>query len=144
MLHGKLRDSPLVGLRIRAVDVHRAVQLDDPQLPALMVQCADECHAFKGQIEGRRDGAEVMFILVYLTVVFDNRFGSDAATDDVYDEVYSAAMAFLAEFDIDSGAFLHLQTFLDRKTGGGVNAPWPFLDGFVGEMGPCSDDCWPA
>ncbi|MCX5434682.1 hypothetical protein OHU11_41630 (plasmid) [Streptomyces sp. NBC_00257] len=119
------------------MDVHRAVQLDDPELPALMVQCADECLAYKNQIKGRRDGVEVLFILAYLAVVFEGRSQSAAAMEAVYTEVYSTAMAFLEEFSIDSKNFLELQSLLDAQTGGGVNAPWPFLDVFACEVGPC-------
>lgn len=144
VLHGKLRDYPLVGLRIRVVDIHRAVQLDDPGLPGLMVQCAEECLAYKDQIKGRPDGNEVMFILIYLVFVFENRFRYNAASavsSEVYNvlssEVYSTAIYFLAEFDIDSSVFLHLRSILDIRTDGGVNAPWPFLDDVVWEVGPC-------
>jgi transcriptional regulator with XRE-family HTH domain len=141
VLHGKLGDSPLVGLRIRAVEVHRSVQLEDPGLPALMVQCADECLAFKSQIKSRRDGVEVMFVLVYLAMVFDERFRSDTAMADVYSEVYSAAIMFLAEFDIDSSLFLPLQWFLADETGGGASAPWSLLDEFDSRVpGPCFPD----
>ncbi|NED04520.1 helix-turn-helix domain-containing protein [Streptomyces sp. SID6648] len=130
MLHERVRDSLLVGLRIRTVLVHRSVQADDPGLPALMVQCAEECHAFKNQIKSRGDGLEVMLLIVYLAVVFDERFRSDPAMADVYAEVYTAAIMFLAEFDIDSSLFLPLQGFLADETGGGIRAPWPLLSEF--------------
>ncbi|MFI9004479.1 helix-turn-helix domain-containing protein [Streptomyces sp. NPDC053541] len=137
VLHGKVREFPLVGLRIRTVLVHRAVRADDPGLPALMVQCAEECHAFKDRIKSPREAVEAMFVLVYLAVVFDDRSPSDPAMEDVYAEVYTAAMVFLAEFDIDSLNFLHLQGFLDGQTSGGVIAPWPLLDAFYGQVAPC-------
>ncbi|MFD7748064.1 helix-turn-helix domain-containing protein [Streptomyces sp. NPDC059698] len=141
VLHGKLGDSPLVRLRIRAVEVHRSVRLDDPALPALMVRCADECLAFKNRIKSRRDGVEVMLLLVYLAVVLEERYPSDAAVADVYDEVYGTAMVFLADFQIDSLLFHELQWFLEAETEGGVHAPWPSLDAFDGQVpGPCFPD----
>lgn len=141
VLHGKVRDSPLVGLRIRAVEVHRSVQLNDPDLPALMVQCAGECLAFKDQIKSRRDGVEVMLLLVYLAVVVEQRFRSDTAMADVYDDVFGTAMVFLADFELDSILFLELQGLVEAETGGGVDEPWPLLDVFDSQVpGPCFPD----
>ncbi|MFF8279941.1 hypothetical protein ACF05T_28210 [Streptomyces lateritius] len=120
------------------MDVHRSVQLDDPGLPALMMRCADECLAFKDQIKSRREGVEVMPLLVYLAVVLENRFRSVKAQEDVYNHVYGAAMVFLADFEIDSVLFLELQSFVEVETDGGVNAPWPSLDAFDSQvLAPC-------
>ncbi|MGW1765922.1 helix-turn-helix domain-containing protein [Streptomyces sp. NPDC002073] len=135
VLHGKLRDAPLVGLRIRMVDVYRSARFNAPDLPARMVQYADECLAFGEQIRSRRDGVEALFLLTYLTVVSEVRSASDAAYASVYHEILGSAMVFLDHGDLDSLVFLEMQGLVERWTRDG-GPPWPHYPAFDGELGP--------
>ncbi|MEU6106537.1 hypothetical protein [Streptomyces flaveolus] len=133
VLHGKMLDSPLIGLRIRTVDVHRSAVLNDPELPALLVQYADECLASKGQIKSRRDGAEAVLLLVCLTIVGEARLSSETAQASVLNHVYSSVLVFLEYFGIDSMTFLELQGLVDRELGAGA-PPWLLLEEFESQL----------
>ncbi|MFH8974999.1 hypothetical protein [Streptomyces sp. NPDC017890] len=127
-------DSPLIGLRIRTVDIHRSTELNDPELADRMVQYADECLACEAQIKSCRDGAEALLLLVQLTNVSEARSSSDPAQASVSNHVYGSAMVFLDRFGVDSTTFLQLQSLVDRETGGGRTPPWSLLEEFERQL----------
>ncbi|MFF4189119.1 hypothetical protein ACFYZ9_38615 [Streptomyces sp. NPDC001691] len=111
------------------MDLCRSVQLNDPELPALMVQYADECLAFKSQANSRRDVAEAMLLVACLTTAGQARASSEAAQESVNDHVYGTAMVFLDHFGIESLDFLQMQGLTERNIGTGIR-PWSCLEDF--------------